>query len=57
LDVAVIGTRKALGNTPLKVEKALTRYQQAGVTWWLEAFYMERNSNQALLERARSGPG
>ena len=57
LDVAVIGTRNALGNKPAKVEKELGRYQVAGVTWWLEAFYMERNSNEALMKRAREGPG
>ncbi len=53
-DVAVIG-RTSGRNRQANSEK-VSRYIDAGMTWWLESLYTERDSLERMLERIRLGP-
>jgi len=54
-DVAVIGSRPSLGK-PAEALKKLVELERAGTTWWLEAFYLERQSAERFYEHLRQGP-
>jgi hypothetical protein len=54
-DVAVIGSRPSLGK-PAEAVKKLDALEKAGTTWWLEAFYLERQSAEKFYAHIRLGP-
>jgi alkanesulfonate monooxygenase SsuD/methylene tetrahydromethanopterin reductase-like flavin-dependent oxidoreductase (luciferase family) len=54
-DVAVIGSRPSLGKMA-DAWKKLRDLAEAGTTWWLEAFYLERQSAEKFAAHIRQGP-
>ncbi len=54
-DVAVIGSQPSLGKGAA-VQKKLTEFDKAGTTWWLEAFYLERQNAERFYKHIRQGP-
>jgi len=54
-DIAVIGSWNTERMKGIKGAKKVEIYAQAGATWWLESFYMQRNSNEKLRTRIRQG--
>jgi alkanesulfonate monooxygenase SsuD/methylene tetrahydromethanopterin reductase-like flavin-dependent oxidoreductase (luciferase family) len=51
-DVAVIGSTQ---NSRSDSEK-LTKFADAGMSWWLENLYSKRNSSESIKKRIRLGP-
>ena len=54
-DVAVIGSQPSLGKGAA-VQKKLAEFEKAGTTWWLEAFYLERQNAERFYKHIRQGP-
>lgn len=54
-DVAVIGSQPSLGKGAA-AQKKLGDLEKAGATWWLEAFYLERQSAERFFHHIRQGP-
>lgn len=53
-DVVKIGSTP--GDNATKAQKVVAPYAAAGVTWWLESLYSERNSFEAMRLRIQQGP-
>lgn len=54
-DMAVIGSLPSLGKGAA-VQKKLAELEKAGTTWWLEGFYLERQSAERFYQHIRQGP-
>ncbi len=54
-DVAVIGSQPSLGKGAA-AQKKLAEFEKAGTTWWLEAFYLERQNAERFYKHIRQGP-
>ncbi len=52
-DVAVIG---GTGKSHTEDVKKLQLFAEAGMTWWLESFFLQRNSHKEMKKRIRQGP-
>jgi len=55
-DAAVIGTLPSLKQGSPKGAAKLEAYVDAGATWWLQSFFLERNDKTRLLGTVRAGP-
>jgi hypothetical protein len=44
------------GDDPIKAREIVAPYARAGLTWWLESLYGQRNALDAMRERIRQGP-
>lgn len=53
-DLVMMGSTP--GDDPAKARKIVAPYVVAGLTWWLESLYRQRNSYEAMLARIRQGP-
>jgi hypothetical protein len=53
--VAVIGSLPSLGKGT-EVKKKLSKLETVGTTWWLEGFYLERQSAERFYQHIRQGP-
>jgi len=53
-DVAVIGG--GTGKSHTEDAKKLQPFAEAGMTWWLESFFLQRNSHKEMRKRIRQGP-
>jgi hypothetical protein len=53
-DVAVIG--RGTGKSHMEDVKKLQLFAEAGMTWWLESFFLQRNSYKEMRKRIRQGP-
>lgn len=52
-DVAVIG---GTGRSHTEDAKKLQLFADAGMTWWLESFFLQRNLHKEMRKRIRQGP-
>ena len=53
-DVAVIG--RGTGKSHTEDVKKLQLFAEAGMTWWLESLFLQRNSHKEMRKRIRQGP-
>jgi probable F420-dependent oxidoreductase len=55
-DIVVMGSASGLGKTHAKIAQSLSDLEDAGVTWWLQSLYLQRNAMADLVAAVQVGP-